>query len=836
MFLKKQQFKGLLSVVKSSQFKREVWVGLIILATLLFGALVYRYLARSDILHDIVKPTLRVGRQVPIRYVKGLLSDPEKISIDIKFENYQKILQKRNEALEKLLLFSSDDDYVSATIRYNDKEIPIEMRLKGDAIDHLDGDKWSFRIKIKGDETLFGMQRFSIQDPKRRNYIDEWIFHELLKKEELPFLRYKFIDVTINGKHLGTYAVEEHITSNLLANNRLPEGPVLKFDESLFFDLVLRSGSHRAHVSDPRDEIYISNPIDVFGSSKLDNPVFYDQFQSAKNLLEGFRTGALTASQVFDVEKLAKFYAIADLINAVHATGWTNTRLYYNPITSLLEPVGYDAFTNVEGPITRLMGYPIMEEWEKTNSIYHYKHDLFKDMAFFEEYVKQLNKMSQPDYIEEFFDEIDKELNNNLHIIWRDNPLYSFLRSSSNCAMDVIYQNQKYIRNALNPVVGIRAYLKETTPKVIVEVANIQPLPVVFQEELLPGRAPNTPLVFQEFELEELPEKLDYKILGVVTVQKADIIPWSALDMGEVDQILSKRTANYYLFNFLLVDYTEKTITVKPGRWNLTRDLIIPADFTFIAGPWSEVDITNSARIISYSPLKFIGSGDYPVRVVSSDKTSKGIWVYATEKSYLESVVISNNLVNFYESPSFISKVYFSGSSSYDDTLHITRSDFELVDSVFNDTFADALDVDYGSGTILRTLFGNSGNDAIDFSGSVVTVKDSQIKNTGDKGVSVGEDSYISVDNLTISDSNLGLVSKDLSVLDATNVTIENCEVGVAVFQKKPEFGPARATISNLQIVTTTQNFLVEEGSFLEVNGDVIKDEEIDLKDRLYVE
>lgn len=835
MFLKRRQqnFKSILSAIKLSQRRKELRLGLIVLFVLLSGALIYRYLARSNILHDVVKPTLKIGWQLPSNYLQGLLSNPEKISIDIKFQDYQKILQKRDEALKQALLTSSDDDYVPAIVHYKNKNVPVDIRLKGDAIDHIAGDKWSFRIKVKKNDTLFGMNRFSVQAPARRNYIDEWIFHQLLENEGLPFLRYSFIDITLNGKHLGTYALEEFFSSALLTNNKLPEGPILKFNESLFFDLVLRSGTWKAHVPDPLDEIYIANPIDNFESSKLADPISYGQFQKAKNLLEGFRTGRLTTNQVFDVKKLAKFSAIIDLTNAIHTSGWTNLRFYFNPITSRLEPIGYDAFTNIEGPITSLIGYPPKKE-DSEDSIYNLRNSLFKDMEFFKEYTKQLYRMSQPGYIEGFFNDINKELKKNLRIIWRSEPLFSFSKDSSNTAPENIYQNRQYIMNALDPIVGIRAYLKESSPKVIVEVANIQPLPVVFQGKILPGRIPNTPLVFQDFELKEVPKTLNYQILGVDKIHNTDVIPWTVLDLKDIEKIKEKQTANYYLFDFLSVNWQEKTILVKPGAWSITADLIIPSGFTFTAGPASGIDIKNSAMIISYSPLKFIGNDEQPVRITSSDKTSKGIWVYAPEKSYLENTVFSNNLINFYESPSYINKTYFSGHSTYDDTLHITRSNFQISDSSFKDAESDAIDIDFGEGTISKTSFSGIGNDAMDFSGSKVVVKNNQVKNAGDKGISAGENSFIKVENLSITDSNIGIASKDLSAVDAKNVTIKNGKIGIAVFQKKPEFGPGQATILNLKIENTAQEFLVEKKSFLKVNGQIVEDKETNLKKELY--
>jgi len=40
---------------------------------------------------------------------------------------------------------------------------------------------------------------------------------------------------------------------------------------------------------------------------------------------------------------MGRFIAVADVWRSWHALLWRNMRFYYNPITALLEPIGYDA-------------------------------------------------------------------------------------------------------------------------------------------------------------------------------------------------------------------------------------------------------------------------------------------------------------------------------------------------------------------------------------------------------------------------------------------------------------------------------------------------------------
>ena len=73
------------------------------------------------------------------------------------------------------------------------------------------------------------------------------------------------------------------------------------------------------------------------------NEVLSKQHKTAISLLSEFRAGKLDACQVFDCDQLALSLALADLFGAEHATKWMNRRFYYNPITSKIEPIGFDA-------------------------------------------------------------------------------------------------------------------------------------------------------------------------------------------------------------------------------------------------------------------------------------------------------------------------------------------------------------------------------------------------------------------------------------------------------------------------------------------------------------
>ena len=134
---------------------------------------------------------------------------PQRMTIDIKFTYYQKLLDVRRAALAEGFLTS--DEYVPAVITYRGKKANVQLRLKGDmANQHLAGEQWSFRVKVRGEDTLLGMKRFSLHHPRARYYLSEWVFHKIHQLEGFVALRYEFLFLTVNGKNLGLYALEEH--------------------------------------------------------------------------------------------------------------------------------------------------------------------------------------------------------------------------------------------------------------------------------------------------------------------------------------------------------------------------------------------------------------------------------------------------------------------------------------------------------------------------------------------------------------------------------------------------------------------------------------------------
>ena len=874
MYIKRKKSKRLSAVKRINKINFLKFIGILLLLVIVSLSSMYfgMYLhdtGRAGGLKVIAlnfSEQLKVFGQGAVYFIKGLFNRPEKIHINISFNNYQKLVDNRQSTLEG----NRQYEYVPATINYNNESTEVRLRLKGDRKIHIeDPDEWSFRIDVKGDETLFGMKEFSIQKPRARGYIYEWIFHQALRREDILSLRYEFIDVTLNGKDLGTYALEEHFEKRLLENNERREGPIIRFNEDFGVDLKL-------------------SVIEPYNSDKWTDSEHIIITQQAVNLLESFRNGSLKVSEVFDVEKLAEYFAMSDLLGSHHGVVWANMRFYYNPITSKLEPIGFDGHIGSERDgtfISSELGIKKETGWffEDYNDWFRmfFNNQETLDETFIREYISALERFSEISYLEDLFSEINDELEYNLSLIYRDFPLFadnifSFGPDLYYFDKSIFTERQSYIKSRLDPSnISIRGYLMTRGEDSIdIGLINMQSLPVevtgivlgdtsiaLDQKAIIPYDCTldeqNTLSDYYEINvklpdgfvwLNETTENLivEYRLPGSDQTASTSIYPWSYLDKDFVKNDFMIQKSNIEDFNFLEINESAKTISMATGRWHIDKSMIMPEGYKVIAGAGTEIYLSNNAKILSYSPLEFIGTEADPILISSEDSTGQGIIVISSDqKSLLENVNFNNlsnplqggweltGAVNFYQSPVEIHHCHFMNNSS-EDSLNIIRSEFSIDYTSFSDAASDAVDIDFSNGSIRDSSFANCGNDAIDISGGAVEFEDIFIQNVGDKGISAGESTQVTGRNIEIKGSQIAVASKDISEVNIEELNIENCNYGLAAYQKKSEFGPSNMSVTGLSMDNIDEPYLVEIGSNLIIDNQGIESDFENVFDILY--
>jgi hypothetical protein len=145
-----------------------------------------------------------------------------------------------------------------------------------------------------------------------------------------------------------------------------------------------------------------------------------------------------------------------------------------------------------------------------------------------------------------------------------------------------------------------------------------------------------------------------------------------------------------------------------------------------------------------------------------------------------------------------------------------------MQNSKIEDAFADGFDADFVTGKVDNCDFSQIGNDGLDFSGSTISISNIAIDDIGDKGISGGESSTLDLDNINISNANIGIASKDRSFVEVKNSSISDTYCAFAVYQKKSEYEPAKMEVENVKLENIGRENLLGLESILIIDKDKI--------------
>jgi hypothetical protein len=352
----------------------------------------------------------------------GIMNSLVALEIDLPEETVKSLELFKQKALEKGVIGESEKQILPAFLIDKNDSIPIEIRLKGDWTDHLNFGKISYRIKLKEGNMFMGMRTFSIQHPKTRNYMHEWWMHQLFEKEGLLSTKYEFIPVFINSTYKGIYAIEEHFEKELIKARERPTGPILKMDETgLWEHTYLKTLNPKLE----KYPIFESAVIVPFKKNKtLKNVKLRKAFLKGQSLLKMYNDLHERPEDIFDLDQLAKYYAIQELGNIQHAHQWHNNRFYFNPITQKLELIGFDmnAGHKVEEDlyiVKKLLSNPGPKAWMRIVP-------LLKNQEFKYKYLKYLKVYSDPLFISNCLKFLESKIHLNEKLLSMEIESYNF--------------------------------------------------------------------------------------------------------------------------------------------------------------------------------------------------------------------------------------------------------------------------------------------------------------------------------------------------------------------------------------------------------------------------
>jgi hypothetical protein len=126
--------------------------------------------------------------------------------------------------------------------------------------------------------------------------------------------------------------------------------------------------------------------------------------------------------------------------------------------------------------------------------------------------------------------------------------------------------------------------------------------------------------------------------------------------------------------------------------------------------------------------------------------------------------------------------------SNCEDSINMINVTGKINNVIINSSYSDSLDIDFSKIEINKILIKNSRNDCVDVSFGEYNFKTLDLDGCGDKGLSVGETSKLSVKNITVKNSLIGVASKDGSTTNILNSNIKNVDTCLESYNKKQEF------------------------------------------------
>lgn len=800
-------------------------------------------------------------RSIP-RRVRSLLDPPKvpTLHVGMKFKHFLRIQKKRDEAIRAGVLLASADDFVPATVKLGRQTLAVDMRLKGDWLDHLRGDKWSYRVRVKGDDRLLGMRVFSLQHPRVRNWEAEWLYQQHLRAEAVLSLRYGFVRVVLNGEDKGIYNLEEHFSKELLESQNRREGVIVKFDETDLWKRRARGGPDALH--DTRSYDYkVQTPV-VFQKGKVRrSEMLRAARDAAVQLLQAFVDDRLPASRVFKVPELARFLAITALWDAEHALIWHNVRFYYDPLAARLEPVGFDgnAFKEIR-PGVCLFRRP----WTR---------QALRDPALAEATVKALTRLSPPSYL--------VGLKGSLADGWQRTTAVLQLEwpARNTRVWSQVRGKQHEIRQILGqaPIVTARAAPGPASTHAPggatyrVQVGNILRLPVELvgfrrgdgpiippphkspDRVLLPARYDSGhPIRYVDFALgvtdpANQPDRVVCRVLGTDREQVVLIRAFGFRMPADGPRPQAPPLAELLKQHpFLKTTRHPDVLKVRKGTWDVRADLIMPTGVSLEAGPGTTLRFDTGAVMVCAGPLALRGTLKSPVRLEPRAEHWAGVLVLNAPLSHWAHVTVrattgvnrrgwqTTGGVTFYNSPVHLVGCRFLDHAG-EDALNVVGTRVECRGTEFARTQSDAFDGDFIEGTFHDCVFHDIGGDAIDVSASQVLVHRTVIRDVSDKGLSAGEESHLVVGSVLVERAHMGVVSKDLSNVVVHDLTVRDVQVGLAAYVKKQEYGPASIQASDTTLEAVRTRSLVQRFSLVTLNGLRMPETDVDVK-ALYVD
>jgi len=716
--------------------------------------------------YSITKENLKNIESVTIKLIEVDTHDYRKWTV-----NGVRILINRFRFVEEKYKQRHD---ATITINYADGSKCIfegRVRHSGDEKDHIiqlnNSISQSIDVHLKNGN-IRGITKFKLlRSNTRGNLEDEIFLTEILRNLNFIAPRTVKVETRVN-KVTTTMIFQEKAAKEMLEFNNRREGPILEGDERFFRKLVEKFEDNNLSnwslgvvpLMNKSSKYMLSKQVNAnivqksaghaqmsLNASAYLNFIylyFANRFQDNENNYNYFEYDLdNTLLGLFDKKKISilnEYNLLMQSTNSNHGLAINNRKFYWNSLENYFEPINYDSNPSISKNINR-------------GQIRH---------------PNSKNYLASIQSIENKMRSIDlDDLQLNLSL--------SGLQLSNKNIKEKI---EKIITNLYQIKYNYENYLTEDAidHNKFKEINNILD---VFNTNIKDSH-PNTFLLMQN-EKENNFQKCEIFLESCLKVDysRKDI---SDLLEGEFDnknyffQYIGKdlnfkklfNQENYKKINFQdsIIFYEEGiNIDISEDNREINIEQIVSGAKVYISGGFLE-----------NMKLNFKG-------FVSEENINKGIKPknYPSDyKGLTGCLSLINIKVKDLELKSY--------NSTCEDSINFIDASGNVKHIYIENAFSDALDVDFSNLQIDEIEVKSAFNDCVDFSSGNYKLIRLKLKNCGDKALSIGEKSFVDIININASYANIGIASKDSSIVSAEKVIFQNVETCLSAYNKKQEY------------------------------------------------
>lgn len=649
----------------------------------------------------------------------------------------------------------------NTTVYYSNNKKCIfksRVRIHGDLLDHIKFDNGfpltSMHVDLL-DGNIDNVVTFKLFLPETRNFMNEIFIANFLKHMNFISPKTSILKVKINDRFYN-YIFQEHIRKELLETNNLVEGPILEGHED--FENIFGNGAKRLAriinykwANKGQDELITS----VKALSKLNETILASHmYKTVNNELTDIEELIVNKDIFFGdnlklTDQFLAYDAFMYALDSTHGLNLSDRRFYYDHIYSSILPIYYDGDTRLFIP-------------HVSNKSDTYKFQSNSRHKLNNKYYRNINKIFETTKIG-----ARKALNlmENLNII-------DFKKDLNENGFQI---NLNDLNLALNLI-----------KKRLTEIENIKEYQ--FKEE----KTEKPYYSYFDFskKINLIFANVDDTNLYRCPISSKNINNCKKLVYEDqlIAPFLSQKISNNKDYDNVFVSndiYGYFTSTYKKKENNLKIKRFVINDVTIKNYGNSKIEIDKNKKIIKINDL------NSQSRTVFFGGTLKKWKIeynnLSPEKKFIKKINGFTGCLTFVDM--IIKDInLILKNTMCEDSVNFIRS----IGSIYNidiiDSYSDAFDADFSNLFIKKVTVRNAKNDCLDFSFGEYKIENATLDNCEDKGVSFGENSDGFIRDITIENSNIGIASKDSSIVKVRKISNRISKICLAAYRKKQEF------------------------------------------------